>query len=184
MEAPMSHSIRSWRGTRPTVGARVYVDPQACVIGRVTLGDDASVWPMAVLRGDVEAIAVGADGWVAGLVNALPSESVTLVDLAKAGRTEEALKLYAWFLPLLRFDTVPKFVQLIKLVQAEVEMGSEAVRAPRLPLSDKERKDALAIVRRQLRHRVQRIGTRAMFQKGRKRRSPPAARQEAVSREH
>jgi len=102
----------------------------------------------------VEAIAVGADGWVAGLVNALPSESVTLVDLAKAGRTEEALKLYAWFLPLLRFDTVPKFVQLIKLVQAEVEMGSEAVRAPRLPLSDKERKDALAIVRRQLRHRA------------------------------
>jgi 1-pyrroline-4-hydroxy-2-carboxylate deaminase len=102
----------------------------------------------------VEAVAVGADGWVAGLVNALPSESVTLVDLAKAGRTEEALKLYAWFLPLLRFDTVPKFVQLIKLVQAEVGMGSEAVRAPRLPLSDKERKDALAIVRRQLRHRA------------------------------
>ena len=102
----------------------------------------------------VEAIAVGADGWVAGLVNALPSESVTLVDLAKAGRTEEALKLYAWFLPLLRFDTVPKFVQLIKLVQAEVGMGSEAVRAPRLPLSDKERKDALAIVRRQLKHRA------------------------------
>ena len=102
----------------------------------------------------VEAIGVGADGWVAGLVNALPSESVTLVDLAKAGRTEEALKLYTWFLPLLRFDTVPKFVQLIKLVQAEVGMGSEAVRAPRLPLSDKERKDALAIVRRQLRHRA------------------------------
>jgi len=102
----------------------------------------------------VEAIAVGADGWVAGLVNALPSESVTLVDLAKAGRTEEALKLYAWFLPLLRFDTVPKFVQLIKLVQAEVEMGSEAVRAPRLPLSAQEREEALAVVRRQLKHRV------------------------------
>ena len=102
----------------------------------------------------VEAIAVGADGWVAGLVNALPTESVTLVDLAKAGRTEEALKLYAWFLPLLRFDTVPKFVQLIKLVQAEVGMGSEAVRAPRLPLSDKEKKEALDIVRRQLHHRA------------------------------
>ncbi len=102
----------------------------------------------------VEAIAVGADGWVAGLVNALPVESVTLVDLAKAGRVGEALKLYAWFLPLLRFDTVPKFVQLIKLVQAEVGMGSEAVRAPRMVLSDQERKDALAIVRRQLRHRA------------------------------
>lgn len=102
----------------------------------------------------VEAVAIGADGWVAGLVNALPAESVTLVELAKAGRIEEALRLYAWFLPLLRFDTVPKFVQLIKLVQAEVGMGSEAVRAPRLPLTDKERKEALAIIRRQLRHRV------------------------------
>jgi len=102
----------------------------------------------------VEALAVGADGWVAGLVNALPAESVALVDLAKAGRIEEALKLYAWFLPLLRFDTVPKFVQLIKLVQAEVRMGSEAVRAPRMVLSGKEREAALAIMREQFRHRV------------------------------
>jgi 4-hydroxy-tetrahydrodipicolinate synthase len=102
----------------------------------------------------VEALAVGADGWVAGLVNALPSESVTLVDLAKAGRTEEALKLYAWFLPLLRFDTVPKFVQLIKLVQAEVGMGSERVRAPRLQLPPEEREAALKVVRKQLAHRT------------------------------
>jgi dihydrodipicolinate synthase/N-acetylneuraminate lyase len=102
----------------------------------------------------LEALAVGADGWVAGLVNALPVESVMLVDLAKAGKMAEAMKLYAWFLPLLRFDTVPKFVQLIKLVQTEVGMGSEAVRAPRLQLSPEERKEALAIVRRQLRHRV------------------------------
>jgi dihydrodipicolinate synthase/N-acetylneuraminate lyase len=102
----------------------------------------------------LEALAVGADGWVAGLVNALPVESVTLVELAKEGRMAEAMKLYAWFLPLLRFDTVPKFVQLIKLVQTEVGMGSEAVRAPRLQLSPEERKEALAVVRRQLRHRV------------------------------
>jgi len=102
----------------------------------------------------VEAMAVGADGWVAGLVNALPAESVALVDLAKAGRIEEALKLYAWFLPLLRFDTVPKFVQLIKLVQAEVRMGSEAVRAPRMVLTGREREEALAVVREQFRHRV------------------------------
>ncbi len=102
----------------------------------------------------VEALAVGADGWVAGLVNALPAESVALVDLAKAGRIEEALKLYTWFLPLLRFDTVPKFVQLIKLVQAEVKMGSETVRAPRMALSERERKEALAVVREQFRHRV------------------------------
>jgi len=102
----------------------------------------------------VEAMAVGADGWVAGLANALPAESVALVDLAKAGRIEEALKLYAWFLPLLRFDTVPKFVQLIKLVQAEVRMGSEAVRAPRMVLTGREREEALAVVREQFRHRV------------------------------
>jgi len=102
----------------------------------------------------LEALAVGADGWVAGLVNALPAESVQLVDLAKAGRMEAALRLYAWFLPLLRFDTVPKFVQLIKLVQAEVGMGSEAVRAPRLALDPAERKEALKVVRRQLSHRV------------------------------
>ncbi|MEZ4413869.1 MAG: dihydrodipicolinate synthase family protein [Gemmatimonadales bacterium] len=102
----------------------------------------------------VEALAVGADGWVAGLVNALPSESVTLVNLAKAGRIEEALKLYAWFLPLLRFDTVPKFVQLIKLVQAEVGMGNERVRAPRLQLPPEEREVALKVVRKQLAHRA------------------------------
>jgi dihydrodipicolinate synthase/N-acetylneuraminate lyase len=102
----------------------------------------------------VEALAVGADGWVAGLVNALPSESVTLVTLAKAGRTAEAFKLYGWFLPLLRFDTVPKFVQLIKLVQAEVGMGNERVRAPRLQLPPEEREAALKVVRKQLAHRT------------------------------
>jgi 1-pyrroline-4-hydroxy-2-carboxylate deaminase len=102
----------------------------------------------------LEALAVGADGWVAGLVNALPTESVTLVDLAKAGKMPEAMRLYAWFLPLLRFDTVPKFVQLIKLVQAEVGMGTETVRAPRLQLSPAEREEALKIVRKRLAHRV------------------------------
>jgi len=102
----------------------------------------------------LEAMAVGADGWVAGLVNALPSESVALVDLAKAGRMDDAFRLYAWFLPLLRFDTVPAFVQLIKLVQAEVGMGSEAVRAPRLPLAAPERAAALKVIRRQLAQRV------------------------------
>lgn len=102
----------------------------------------------------LEAVAVGADGWVAGLVNALPAESVEVFALARAGRMADALRLYAWFLPLLRFDTIPKFVQLIKLVQAEVGMGSEAVRAPRLPLDATERAAALKVIRRQLSHRV------------------------------
>jgi 4-hydroxy-tetrahydrodipicolinate synthase len=74
----------------------------------------------------VEGIAAGARGWIAGLVNALPEESVRLFELARAGRTEELTSLYAWFLPLLRLDVVPKFVQLIKLVQAEVGLGNEA----------------------------------------------------------
>ena len=98
----------------------------------------------------VEAAAMGAGGWVAGLVNALPAESVRLLELAVTGQADDARRLYDWFLPLLRFDTVPKFVQLIKLVQAEVGWGSERVRAPRLPLDGAERDAALAVVRERL----------------------------------
>jgi 4-hydroxy-tetrahydrodipicolinate synthase len=94
-----------------------------------------------------EAAAMGADGWIAGLVNALPAESVQLFELARSGRREEALALYRWFLPLLRFDVVPKFVQLIKLVQSQTGMGSERVRPPRLPLVGQEREAALAVIR-------------------------------------
>jgi len=106
----------------------------------------------------LEAAAMGADGWVAGLVNALPVESVRLLQLARAGRgdpasAEAARRLYEWFLPLLRFDTVPKFVQLIKLVQSVVGKGSESVRAPRLPLPAAERDAALEVVRTCLAHR-------------------------------
>ncbi len=95
----------------------------------------------------VEGIDAGATGWIAGLVNAFPVESVKLFDLAKAGETARAFELYRWFLPLLRLDTVPKFVQLIKLVQQEVGMGSETVRPPRLVLEGAERVEALAVIR-------------------------------------
>ena len=95
----------------------------------------------------VECAALGADGWVAGLVNALPEESVRLFELAAAGRRDEALALYRWFLPLLRFDTVHKFVQLIKLVQAETGRGTETVRPPRMPLVGEERDAAHAVLR-------------------------------------
>ncbi len=94
----------------------------------------------------VEGVAAGAVGWVAGLVNALPDESVLLFEHASAGRSTEARALYDWFLPLLRMDTVPKFVQLIKLVQQEVGLGSEQVRAPRLVLEGAEREMALATI--------------------------------------
>lgn len=86
----------------------------------------------------VEGIAAGAVGWIAGLVNALPKESVALFNGAD---------IYRWFLPLLRLDTVPKFVQLIKLVQQEVGMGSERVRPPRLVLDGHEREVALRLIR-------------------------------------
>ena len=80
----------------------------------------------------VEGISAGAIGWVAGLVNAFPRESVDLFRLASAGRTEEAFELYRWFLPLLRLDTAPKFIQYIKQVEQEVGIGSARVRAPRM----------------------------------------------------
>lgn len=86
----------------------------------------------------VEGIAAGAVGWVAGLVNALPRESVDLFNLARAGRSKEAFELYRWFLPLLRMDTVPKFIQLIKQVQQEAGVGFARVRAPRLELAGSE----------------------------------------------
>lgn len=95
----------------------------------------------------LEGIQAGAEGWIAGLADALPAESVRLFELARDGRIEEARELYDWFLPLLRLDTVPKFVQLIKLVQVETGLGSEPVRPPRLALVDPERAEALALIR-------------------------------------
>lgn len=95
----------------------------------------------------LEGIQAGAVGWIAGLADALPAESVRLFDLAVAGKVEEARLLYDWFLPLLRLDTVPKFVQLIKLVQQETGLGSEVVRPPRLPLASPEREAVLELVR-------------------------------------
>src|ERR1700676_2738501 len=86
----------------------------------------------------VEGIEAGAVGWVAGLVNALPRESVDLFNLAAQGDKTKALELYRWFLPLLRMDTVPKFVQLIKQVQEEAGVGSARVRAARLELHGEE----------------------------------------------
>jgi 4-hydroxy-tetrahydrodipicolinate synthase len=103
----------------------------------------------------VEGIAAGAVGWIAGLADALPVESVRLFDLALAGRAAEAKALYEWFLPLLRLDTVPKFVQLIKLVQAQTGLGSETVRPPRLTLVGSEREAALGLIRRAITRRPQ-----------------------------
>jgi dihydrodipicolinate synthase/N-acetylneuraminate lyase len=104
---------------------------------RAVLGDRLNIF-VGVDDVLVEGVTAGAKGWIAGLVNAYPAESVELFNLAKAGKTAEAFALYQWFLPLLRMDTVPKFVQLIKWVQEQVGVGSARVRAPRLELVGKE----------------------------------------------
>jgi 1-pyrroline-4-hydroxy-2-carboxylate deaminase len=101
----------------------------------------------------VEGVVMGAVGWIAGLANALPRESVALFDLARRGENEKAFELYRWFLPLLRMDTVPKFVQLIKLVQQEAGMGNARVRPPRLELAGEELETMLTLIRRTLAHR-------------------------------
>jgi dihydrodipicolinate synthase/N-acetylneuraminate lyase len=119
---------------------------------RELVGDRLAVF-VGVDDAIVEAIAVGAVGWIAGLVNTLPKESVDLFNLAINGEREKAIKLYNWFLPLLRMDTVPKFVQLIKLVQQEVGKGNSRVRPPRLELAGAELDEALKVIRHALAHR-------------------------------
>ena len=95
----------------------------------------------------VEGAEAGAVGWVAGLVNAFPAESVALLNYALAGEKEKAFALYRWFLPLLRMDTVPKFIQLIKQVQQEIGVGSARVRAPRLEVVGAELESTRAAVK-------------------------------------
>lgn len=112
---------------------------------RALIGDKLKIF-VGVDDVIVEGINAGATGWIAGLVSAFPKESVDLFDYAMNGETEEAFELYRWFLPLLRLDTVPKFVQLIKLVQEKVEMGSARVRPPRLQLEGAELQETLKII--------------------------------------
>lgn len=95
----------------------------------------------------MEEFMLGADGWVAGLVCAFPKETVAVYKLAKAGKFDEALKIYRWFLPLLELDLHPKLVQYIKLAEQETGIGSENVRAPRLTLAGEERERILKLIR-------------------------------------
>lgn len=96
----------------------------------------------------VEELLTGADGVIGGLVDAFPAETVALYNLVRAGRTAEALDIYRWFMPLLELDIHPKLVQYIKLAEAEVGLGTEYVRAPRLPLVGDERERVLGIIRK------------------------------------
>ena len=94
----------------------------------------------------MEELCLGADGWVAGLVDAFPKETVAIYNLVKNGRIEEATKIYRWFMPLLELDIHPKLVQYIKLAATKTGIGSEYVRAPRLVLEGEERERILKII--------------------------------------
>jgi 4-hydroxy-tetrahydrodipicolinate synthase len=119
---------------------------------RTLLGDRLALF-VGVDDAIVEGIRAGAVGWIAGLANALPQESVALFDAACRGDERQTFEIYKWFLPLLRMDTVPKFVQLIKLVQQEIRMGTARVRPPRMELSGVELTQALRVIRSALKYR-------------------------------
>ena len=109
---------------------------------------------IAVLTGvdtlGMESLLMGADGWVAGLVCAFPRETVAIYRLIKAGKIQEALKIYRWFLPVLELDVSTKLVQNIKLAETLTGLGNEIVRAPRLPLVGAEREKILSILNKAL----------------------------------
>ena len=137
---PNLHAVKESSGdTRRVTAIQAVVGPRLAVL----VGMDDAI---------VEGIYAGAVGWIAGLVNAFPVESVALFNFASRGEKARAAALYAWFLPLLRLDTVPKFVQLIKWVQAEVGRGTPFVRAPRLALAGPDLAAARAVLTAALQH--------------------------------
>jgi 4-hydroxy-tetrahydrodipicolinate synthase len=94
----------------------------------------------------MESLVMGADGWVAGLVDAFPKETVAIYRLVKQNRIAEALAIYRWFLPVLELDIHPKLVQYIKLAEVATGIGTENVRAPRLKITGTEREKVLKII--------------------------------------
>ncbi len=94
----------------------------------------------------LECQVAGSDGWIAGLVNAFPRETVVIYKLIKLGRLAEALAIYRWFMPLLELDIHPKLVQYIKLAEVATGLGTAKTRAPRLPLQGEELQRIQAII--------------------------------------
>jgi len=101
----------------------------------------------------LEELLMGADGWVAGLVDAFPRETCAIYSLAKAGRTQEAIEIYRWFLPLLELDINPQLVQNIKLAAVKTGIATEVFREPRKPLKGEERERVLGIIEHGLKTR-------------------------------
>jgi 4-hydroxy-tetrahydrodipicolinate synthase len=125
---------------------------------RALIGDRLAVF-VGVDDAILEAISVGAVGWIAGLANALPRESVDLFEYGMSGKSAEAFELYRWFLPLLRLDTVPKFVQLIKLVQEELGIGNADVRPPKLRITGEELRATKELIQQTVRTRPKNTST-------------------------
>ncbi len=127
-------------------------NPTNVTLLRTTFGDRLSILcgvdPLAF-----EELLLGADGWIAGLVNAFPQETVAIYRLVAEGKVSQARAIHEWFLPLLLLDAHPKLVQYIKIAQEIVGVGSERVRPPRLPLEGSERAQVERIVREALRSR-------------------------------
>ena len=94
----------------------------------------------------MEALVMGADGWVAGLVDAYPEETCAIYHYVKAGEIDKALAIYRWFMPLLELDISPQLVQNIKLCEVATGLGTGHVRAPRLPLAGDEKRRVLDII--------------------------------------
>lgn len=101
----------------------------------------------------LESLIMGADGWIAGLVCAFPAETVAIYELQKAGRIQEAIEIYRWFMPLLELDINPKLVQNIKLAEVYTGIGTENVRQPRLPLEGAEREHVKQVIETRLKNR-------------------------------
>ncbi len=135
---------------------------------RALLGDRIEV-AVGLDNAVLEGHRAGASGWVAGLANALPEESVALWRLARSGPPGAATELYRWFLPLLRWDAQLKFVQLIKLAEGSVGQGPEWVRSPRFPLVGEERAAAVATLTAALASRPGRAGDRSQQSRPRRR---------------
>jgi len=119
---------------------------------RNAFGDDIKVL-CGVDTLALEELALGADGWVAGLVDAFPRETVVIYELVKQNRISEATEIYRWFMPLLELDIHPKLVQNIKLAEVATGIGTEHVRPPRLPLIGKERDFVQGVIDKALANR-------------------------------
>ena len=95
-----------------------------------------------------EGIMLGARGWVSGLTNAFPRESLALYAALQSGDLARARKIYRWFMPLLHLDAEHDLVQSIKLAEQIMGRGSERVRPPRLPLAGRRREEVTQLVER------------------------------------